>query len=149
MPPRPTMDQLIELAEKKLDRAAQALATRNARQRDAEAKLDLLVSYRLDYFTRFGSAAAAGIDNHLLHNFRAFMEKLDTAITEQHAVVADARLSVRAAQTAWQAEQQRLRSYQVLAERRRGTERVRNAKREQREHDEYAAKVHVRNRASA
>jgi len=149
MPPRPTMDQLIELAEKKLDHAAQALATRNARQRDAEAKLELLVNYRVDYFSRFGSAAAAGIDNHLLHNFRAFMEKLDTAITEQHAVVADARSSVRAAQTAWQAEQQRLRSYQVLAERRRGNERVRNAKREQREQDEHAAKVHVRNRASA
>jgi flagellar FliJ protein len=143
------MDQLIELAEKKLDHAAQALAARNARQRDAEAKLELLVNYRVDYFSRFGSAAAAGIDNHLLHNFRAFMEKLDTAITEQHAVVADARSSVRAAQTAWQAEQQRLRSYQVLAERRRGNERVRNAKREQREQDEHAAKVHVRNRASA
>jgi flagellar protein FliJ len=149
MPPRPTMDQLIELAEKKLDHDAQALAARNTRQRDAEAKLDLLVNYRADYFNRFGTAAAIGIDNHLLHNFRAFMEKLDTAITEQHTVVADARASVRAAQTAWQAEQQRLKSYRVLAERRRGTERVRDAKREQREQDEHAAKTHLRNRASA
>lgn len=149
MPPRPTMDQLIELAEKKLDNAAQALAARNARERDAEAKLQLLVNYREDYFSRFGTAAAAGIDNHLLHNFRAFMAKLDTAINEQHAVVADARLSVRAAQTLWQAEQQRLKSYRVLADRRRSSERTRDARREQREQDEHAAKAHGRTRASA
>lgn len=149
MPPRPTMDQLIELAEKKVEHAAQALAARNARRQDAEAKLQLLVSYREDYFNRFSAAASTGIDNHLLHNFRAFMEKLDAAINEQHAVLADARLGVRAAQTHWQAEQQRLKSYQVLAERRRGSERARDAKREQREQDEHAAKMHVRNRASA
>lgn len=149
MPQRPTMNQLIELAERKLDHAAQTLAARNSRQRDAEAKLELLVSYRADYFNRFGTAAAIGIDNHLLHNFRAFMEKLDAAITEQHSVVADARASVRAAQTSWQAEQQRLKSYRVLDERRRGSERVLDAKRDQREQDEHAAKTHMRNRASA
>lgn len=149
MPPRNTMDQLIDLAEKKLEHAAQALAARTARRREAEAKLQLLMNYREDYFKRFGSAAAAGIDNHLLHNFRAFMQKLDTAINEQHGVLADACLGVCDAQTLWRAEQQRLRSYQVLSERRRGTERARAAKREQREQDEHAAKVHGRSRASA
>ncbi|MGE5523042.1 MAG: flagellar export protein FliJ [Rhodospirillaceae bacterium] len=149
MPVRPTMDQLIELAEKKVDDAAQVLAARIARQRDAEAKLDMLVAYRTDYFNRFGTTAAYGIANHLLHNFRAFMEKLDAAITEQHSVVAEARLGVRTAQTLWQAEQQRLKSYRVLAQRRLGTERMREAKREQREQDEHASKAYVRSRASA
>ena len=91
MPPRPTMDQLIQLAEKKLDHAAQVLAARNTRERDAEAKLDLLVNYRADYFNRFGTAAAIGIDNHLLHNFRAFMQKLDTAAKTKEKEILEIR----------------------------------------------------------
>ncbi len=144
MPPRHTLDQLIELAQKKVEEAAQALAARNAAEQDADAKLRLLVNYRQDYFARFGCAAAAGIDNHLLHNFRAFMEKLDRAITEQHVVVADARGAVRTAQMLWKAERQRLKSYVVLADRQTQSERARTAKREQREQDEHAAKLYRR-----
>jgi flagellar protein FliJ len=146
---RPTTDQLIEIAQKKVEAAARALGALNARQQEAEAKLRLLVNYREDYFLRFQQAAATGIDNHRLHNFRAFMEKLDVAITEQHAVLADARQAVRGGQSRWHAEQQRLTSYQVLAERRRLTEQARDAKREQREQDEHAARLYQRNRASA
>lgn len=149
MPPRSTMDQLIEVAGKKVDDAAQVLAARIARQRDAEAKLDMLVNYRTDYLDRFGTEAASGIEHHLLHNFHAFMDKLDAAIAEQHSIVTEARLGVRTAQNLWQAEQQRLKSYRVLAERRLGTERMREAKREQREQDEHASKAYVRSRASA
>ncbi len=149
MASRTSMEQLVEMAKKKVDQAAKALAARHARERDAEAKLELLVTYRTDYSSRYGDAAAAGMENHLLHNFRAFMHKLEAAIAEQQAVLAEARAKARSARAQWQAEQQRLKSYLVLADRRRGSERALQAKRDQREQDEHAAKAHARHRASA
>lgn len=146
---RPTIDQLIDYAQAKADDAARALGVLNGRVQEAEQKLQLLIQYRDEYFLRFREAAAQGIDNHRLGNFRAFMEKLDTAIAEQHKVVADARHGARNAQNRWQVEQQRLKSYTVLAERRHNAEQARNDKRERREHDEYAATLHRRNQASA
>lgn len=146
---RPTLDQLIDYAQAKADDAARALGALNTCVREAEHKLQLLIQYRDEYFLRFRETAAQGIDNHRLGNFRAFMEKLDTAIAEQHKVLADARHGARAAQNRWQVEQQRLKSYEVLAERRHSAEKARTEKRERREHDEYAATIHRRNRASA
>src|SRR5487761_2344050 len=112
---QPTMDQLIDYAQAKADDAARALGTLNARVREAEKKLQLLIQYRDEYFLRFREEAAQGIDNHRMVNFRAFMEKLDAAIAEQHKVVADACHGARNAQGRWQVEQQRVKSYTVLA----------------------------------
>lgn len=143
-----TMEALIRLAARKVDDAAQALALRTGREREAIAKLKLLADYREDYFVRFGAQAAAGLAEAQLANYRAFLARLEAAIAEQQRVVDDARAAVAAAQAQWQTEQQRLKSYEVLDERRRRRDRVVGARREQREQDEYAAHLHLRSRTA-
>jgi flagellar protein FliJ len=132
-----TMEALIRLAARKVDDAAQALA-----------KLKLLTDYREDYFVRFGAQAAAGLAEAQLANYRAFLARLETAIAEQQRLVEDARAGVVAAQAQWQAGQQRLKSYEVLDERRLTRQRALGARREQREQDEYAAHLHRRTRTA-
>lgn len=149
MTARSTMEALIRIAERKVDDAAQALALRNARERDARTKLQLLIDYREEYFLRLGSVAAAGIDQLQLLNYRAFLAKLEAAIDEQHRAIDDIRVTIAAAQAQWHAEQQRLKSYQVLAERRRRSAALLMSRREQREQDEYAAILFMRPRTSA
>lgn len=148
MTSRTTLETLIRLAERKVDDAAQVLASRAQRERDAAAKLKLLADYREDYFTRFGASAAAGLSETQLGNFRAFLAKLEAAIVEQQRVVAEARATMTAAQAEWQAAQQRLQSYAVLDTRRRERERAAGARREQREQDEYAAHLFMRSRTA-
>lgn len=143
-----TMEALIRLAARKVDDAAQALALRITREREALAKLKLLTDYREDYFVRFGAQAAAGFAEAQLANYRAFLAKLEAAIAEQQRLVEDARAGVAAAQAQWQAEQQRLKSYEVLDERRLTRQRALGARREQREQDEYAAHLHRRTRTA-
>jgi flagellar FliJ protein len=139
-----TMDKLLDVARKRTDHAARSLASLNAREHDAQQQLELLIAYRDDYFVRFHETAANGIEQDTLHNFQAFMQKLDAAIEEQRRIVADTRHGVNLGQNRWRAERQRMKSYDVLVERGKVAEG-----REQQEQDEYAAKLHQRKKASA
>jgi flagellar FliJ protein len=143
------LQQLIALAKRKTESAARALAVAIARAHEADRRLRLLVDYRRDYYARFQEAASAGIDHERLRNFHGFMEHLDAAIAEQHKVLADARHATRRSQAAFEVEQQRMKSYDVLAQRRAAAEELRASRREQREQDDHAAKMHARRQASA
>ena len=142
------LNQLVDLAQKKTDLAARNLALLNVSSLDAEHKLRLLLSYRDDYYARFRETAGNGIDQTAWRNFHAFMAKLDAAIAEQRKAVAESKRGVQDGQTAWQAEQRRLKSYHTLAERNRRAEATRSARREQREQDEHAAKMSLNNKTS-
>lgn len=147
---RPTMvDTLLDLARKRTDHAARSLASLHAKEHDAAQQLQLLLAYRDEYFTRFHASAAKGVEHDTLRNFQAFMQKLDAAIEEQRKVVADTRHGVHAGQSHWRAEHQRLKSYDILAERDKAAETRRLHWREQQEQDEHAAKVHRHKKASA
>ena len=147
---RPTMvDTLLDVARKRIDHAARSLASLHAKEHDAEQQLQMLLAYRDEYFTRFHESAAKGIGHDTLRNFHAFMQKLDAAIEEQRKVVADMRHGVHAGQDHWRAEHQRLKSYDILAERDRSAETRRVRRREQQEQDEHAAKAYRQKKASA
>ena len=147
---RPTMvEKLLDVARKKTDHAARSLASLNAREQDAEQQLQMLLAYRDDYFTRFHEAARKGMDHDTLSNFHAFIQKLDAAIAEQRKIVADTHHGVHVGQNRWRAERQRMNSYDILAQRGKMAEARRAGRREQQDEDEFAAKVHQRNKASA
>lgn len=143
-----TLEKLANLAQKKTDDAAKNLALLNVSTLEAEHKLRLLLAYRDDYYTRFQQSAGNGIDQTAWRNFHAFMAKLDAAIAEQRQAVMDSKRGVQTGQRKWQAEQQRLKSYDTLVRRSQRAEATRNARREQREQDEHATKV-FNNKASA
>ena len=143
---RSTLDQLMNLAQQKTDDAARNLAALNASEQDAESKLRLLIAYREDYRTRFQEAAGSGIDPAAWRNFHAFMDQLNAAIVEQGKAVADSRRGVSAGQRQWQTERQRLKSYDTLALRRQRAETSRTARTEQREQDEHAARICIKNK---
>ncbi len=143
-----SLKNLVNLAQKKSDNAAQHLAALNISEQNAEHKLRLLLSYRDDYYARFQKSAGEGVDQAAWRNFHAFMAKLDAAIAEQRAAVADSKNGVRTGQGAWQAEQRRLKSFGTLVQRGERAEATRSARREQREQDEHAAKVSASNKTS-
>lgn len=143
-----TLNKLVDLAQQKTDAAARNLALLNVSTLEAEHKLRLLLTYRDDYYTRFQQAAGNGIDQAAWRNFHAFMAKLDAAIAEQRNAVTDSKRGVQTGQREWQAEQQRLKSYDTLAQRNQRAEATRSARREQREQDEHTTNA-FNNKTSA
>lgn len=143
-----TLNKLVDLAQQKTDAAARNLALLNVSTLEAEHKLRLLLTYRDDYYTRFQQSAGNGVEQSAWRNFHAFMAKLDAAIAEQRNAVMDSKRGVQTGQREWQAEQQRLKSFDTLAQRSQRAEATRNARQDQREQDEYATKA-FNNKTSA
>ena len=148
MPTSSSLKMLLDLAQNRSDAAARRLGELNSREQEAERKLRLLLRYRQDYQVRFQEFAKHGIDQAEWRNFRGFMGKLDTAITEQRKAVANSRNRMQAGRTYWHAQQRQLKSYDTLSQRQERAETQRTAKREQREQDEQTIKSLLHNPAS-
>lgn len=140
---------LLDLAQNRSDAAAARLGKLNAQEQSAEQKLQLLLEYQQDYQARFQELARNGLDQTEWLNFRAFMSKLDNAISEQRKAVTYSQDKVEVGRIDWHAQQHKLKSFDTLSQRHQLAELRRTIKREQREQDEQIIKSLAHNRVSA
>ena len=143
-----TLKTLLDLAQDKSDAAATRLGRLNVQAQSAEQKLQLLIEYRREYEHNFQELSKTGVDQAKWLNFRAFMVKLDTAISEQEKTVSNSQNRVQLGRTDWHAEQHKLKTYDTLSQRHRAAEIKRASKIEQREQDEQSSKSHSHRAAS-
>lgn len=135
----PAIDLLIDIAQRKCDEAAAALAAALSRCQAAEDKLDLLNRYRGEYLNRRQGAdlTCAG----LLRNFSAFMDKLDDAIRSQTGALAEARRLAEQERQHWERARRQVKAMEVLRERRNAAERILDGRIQQKLHDELAGRM--------
>lgn len=131
---------LIELAVKDSDESAKRLGEAIRAVEDAEKKLNLLLGYRDEYAARFQNSQASGISAMDYRNFQLFIEKLDTAIAGQQAIVDNARSRVDSERESWQECEKKRMSYGTLASRAETARMHKENKRDQKQMDEYAAR---------
>ena len=143
-----TLKTLLDLAQDKSDAAATRLGRLNVQAQSAEQKLQLLIEYRREYEHNFQELSKTGVDQAKWLNFRAFMVKLDTAISEQEKAVSSSQNRVQLGRTDWHAEQHKLKTYDTLSQRHRAAEIKRASKIEQRDQDELSSKSHSHRLAS-
>ncbi|NML32040.1 flagellar export protein FliJ [Paraburkholderia antibiotica] len=132
---------LIGLAQDDVDAAAQRLGRAQRERNDVAAQLDALVQYRDEYHARFTESAQSGMPAGNMRNFQAFIDTLDAAIEQQRNLLNSATARVEAAKPDWQRQKQKLGSYEVLQARGEAAEAKVTARREQRDADEYAARI--------
>jgi flagellar protein FliJ len=132
---------LIGLAQDDVDAAAQRLGRAQRERNDVQTQLDALVQYRDEYYARFTESAQSGMAAGNMRNFQAFIDTLDAAIEQQRNLLAAASARVEAAKPDWQRQKQKLGSYEVLQARGEAAEAKVAARREQRDADEFAARV--------
>ncbi|MBS1186275.1 MAG: fliJ [Burkholderiaceae bacterium] len=129
---------LIELATKDCDHAAQELGKAIRMADESEKKLALLLQYREDYSARFQTSQAEGLTIAGYRNFQLFMDKLDQAIDGQQHVVNESKKRIEEHRTIWQAAEKKRVSYDTLATRERKEAQRKEARREQKQMDEFA-----------
>jgi flagellar protein FliJ len=135
------LQTLIGLAQDDLDAAAQRLGRAQREKSEIETQLQSLVAYREEYHTRFTESARQGMAAGNVRNFQAFIDTLDAAIEQQRRLVDQAAARLEAAKPEWQRSKQKLGSYEVLQARQDEVAARVEARREQRDADEYAARV--------
>ncbi|WP_153099129.1 flagellar export protein FliJ [Paraburkholderia hayleyella] len=141
MAPHSPIKMLIGLAQDDVDNAAQKLGHAQRERSEAQTQLDALVQYRDEYHARFTASAQAGMPAGQIRNFQAFIDTLDQAISLQRSQLAAACQRVTLTQPKWQHCKQKLGSYEVLEARGEAVLAMRETRREQRDADEYAARI--------
>jgi flagellar FliJ protein len=134
------LDTLIELATQSTDEAAKRLGRAIRAGDDAQQKLQLLLQYRDDYASRLQEKMASGLTAAGYRNFQMFLGKLDDAINGQQRVIQDAQHRVQNERSAWQASERKRMSYDTLAARAQSAQLLKQARREQKQTDEFAAR---------
>ena len=129
-----------DLAQRQSDTAAIQLGTLNAEAAKAEAKLNMLITYREDYRERFRSSVHQDVHSAGWKNFQEFLVKLDEAIDQQRAVVLGSQQAVHRGQREWQSRQKQVKAYDTLEQRHDLVQANRLKKLDQRLMDDFAAR---------
>ena len=135
---------LLEQAQEKSNKAARLMAEIKAQWQLGEQKLQQLQGFVGDYRNRFVTAQSGGLSVNQWRDYQLFMAKLDTALKQQVGEVELFRQRFDEAKARWLDTQREVKAMQALAERQARTELARQAKREQKELDEYASKLAYR-----
>ncbi|MFC5429091.1 flagellar export protein FliJ [Paraburkholderia denitrificans] len=135
------LQTLIGLAQDEVDTATQRLGRLQRERGEVEKQLQALITYRDEYHTRFTESARQGMAAGNVRNFQAFIDTLDAAINQQRRMLDQATVRVEAAKPEWQRCKQKLGSYEVLQTRQDQVAARKEARREQRDSDEYAARI--------
>jgi flagellar FliJ protein len=124
---------LYSLAQHEERQHSRAFAVAQQKVRDDLKRLEELSKYRREYRqslpSRSGSSSMHWQEHH------KFLQRLDQAVSAQHAVLRDAREHREAQRKRWLVKRQRLDSLGKVLERHERTERQSEDRREQRELD--------------
>ncbi|QGZ62654.1 flagellar export protein FliJ [Paraburkholderia acidisoli] len=135
------LQTLIGLAKDDVDAATQKLGRVQRERGEVEKQLQSLITYRDEYHARFTAAARSGMAAGNVRNFQAFIDTLDAAIEQQRRILEQATERVEAAKPEWQRTKQKLGSYEVLQKRQEEAAALKQARRDQRDSDEFAARA--------
>lgn len=141
MPRRFPLQPLLDLAQSHADQAAKRLHALRIKWQEAEEQLQQLKGYREDYRVRLVESTKQGLPVTSWRDYQLFLDKLELAIRQQQVEVEHCKTRWEAGQREWLAQQRKLKAYATLAQRHVRREEMREAQKEQRELDEFAAKM--------
>ncbi len=133
------IERIANIEEQREKEAARALAQALEALSQRENTLAQLQSYHQEYSDRDRLTQAASTSAVVLQDFKFFLEKLSTAITQQTQLVASTRESVEQLRGALQSANRRANSLATAAQRYRTLEAHASARREQALLDEIGA----------
>ncbi len=139
---RPFRLQLVlDLALQRVDAATSELQRLRAQWNEAQSKLEQLEAYATEYSTGLSARLAQGMPVHQLNDYRLFQSKLARAIQAQSEEVDRRHRAWDDAHARWLGLRRRHQALGVLAQRHVAAEALVEARREQKEQDEFALKA--------
>ena len=135
------VQEVVGDAERRL---AQSVAGFERRVREAEAKLQELERYRLEYEQQFNQRAGQGMTAPGLRDYQAFLTRLNEAVKQQQALVQRAIAERDAEQLRWQQAARRAKALDHVVGKWQADERRADDRRDQRDTDERGQRKTIR-----
>lgn len=134
------LQPLQRLAEQRENEAARAVADALRKLEEQRQQLQGLNGFRHEYNERFARDGQAGMSVGRMLDWRRFLARLDTALEQQEEAITRAELECERVKKLWVLSRRNSDTYDLLAERYRLDELQQQARSEQKESDEYAAR---------
>lgn len=134
------LQSLQELSSLHLDQATRQLGQLIAGEKQDSQRLELLVQYRNEYHAQFLAAASKGLDPGSWQNYQKFLAKLDEAVEQARTMTQSARQRTAVGQKNWLDKRGKVKAYDTLAQRFRARVAYEDARNEQKQADEHAAR---------
>ena len=141
MNPLQPLMALLAQTERERDEAWAALQRATEAQARASAQADQLLAYRRDYEQRWSAQFKTGGRIELVHCYHGFMDRLTQAVEQQQRIAQQALAQVEHARTSLTAQEVRVGAVRKLIERRRHELRIAAERIEQKQTDEFGARM--------
>lgn len=137
------LERVSDFARQEEDKAARRMAEARARLDEQEQRLGLLEDYQREYAARlsFNTGATAGV--FALQNYRAFMARIEEAVSQQRQVVERMRQEHDKLAQHWNEQRTRTRGLQKVEEKLSTHITHDQNRRDQRVQDEFAARLNT------
>lgn len=132
---------LVDQAAERADKTAQALAKTRQKLAQSQEKMNMLETYRNECQNNIHTQSVAGITGMQLQNQLAYVNKIGLATQQQSAEVAFLSATVQKQLIEWQSCLAEQKKYQALIEREKLKQAQKEAKRDQKMNDEFAARI--------
>jgi flagellar protein FliJ len=140
-----TLHKVVDLAAKRRDDALTALGQAQRELQAAQDQMNQLRSYADEALQRWATrSTSGGVDAHLLHHHRQFMEKITHAIEFQGSVQRSREDMVEKAQAQVYAAERDVAGLRKYAERKQQAIDHRAMRQDQKATDEMALTIHLR-----
>lgn len=136
------MQPVVEVTVQREREAAKRLGEAQQRVQAAEQRLDELTRYRQEYTQQF--AAGDSLTAARLQDYRVFLDRLNQAVEQQHAVLGRARQEADTQRQRWLDLHTRVQALGKVVERYRDEERSHHERRLQKESDQHTLNVRER-----
>jgi flagellar FliJ protein len=129
---------LLKLAERKRKEAERLLAEAQQRVRQAEAGLNQLGQYQLEYQQQFTEAGRGGLSAAQVQTYQSFIDKVGSATRQQREALTQSRAQLEAVEAHWRKALAHQKAMQKLLDKAVEDKRQQDDKRLQQQLDERA-----------
>lgn len=136
---RTALETVRRVKDQRQQSAARALGDQQRALAEQEARLAQLMNHREHYRTLLHHLGGQGLDARQLGEYRAFLQRLETAIAQQRHRIQQSRARLQQCRDAWLACRQEVEAIDQLVNRRAQRQRQHQARLEQNENDDLAA----------
>lgn len=140
------LKMLLELEQRREDKAAQDFSQVQQQVQEQQMRLDGMSKYRLDYLNQLQHRGQSGIASMQVGQYHAFVGKLDEGVEQLHHDIIKLQQVLQQRKDRWLAQRRKRESIDFLIKEKRKREQVAEARKEQNNLDDFSSQRFIRAR---
>lgn len=140
------LKMLLELEQRREDKAVQDFSQVQQQVQEQQARLDGMSKYRLDYLNQLQQRGQSGIASIQVGQYHAFVGKLDEGVEQLHHDIIKLQQVLQQRKERWLAQRRKRESVGFLIKEREKREQKTQARKEQKNLDDFSSQRFIRDR---